>query len=514
MKNVYDEVRNFYEQELVLEPVIKRDWVEGYLRQKAWQGASDDSLRPLWNHIRAFAMYLEASETDYTGYLEEVPAIEYTLVIQWMLEHVSGFRKNLKTVRQFFDSLLDFFKYLAGRKLIADCDELETAAKEIAGGKKLELFPPSLGDFDTLFDESGDSGIKQPDFGVKAMALGKAVERLMSKLGSYFQQKEFADDFHRALLLFNGPLEPLPTEERDEFWLGFWDYFLFDYHLLLTDSIPLAHFQAGFRNRLTAEERQILDELLSARFCVFYIDHVINHDWVECINLFTEERFRLPHPQFHYKQIKKMLFFGHVFSRENIMVNYVTSLEVSANLRRRIKQEVSRQKALFNIQEPAGSWEDMLARHALAVRHTIDLLATMAKVNVTPFHQIDRSYPVPGPKAVANEEVIQALTRQMPEYAFSRYDIELACRMWRDFCQLGKVIVRKPEVWAAAVMVAFSQINGFRTIPIEQLAIDLGISAGGIYTNRGKLFDILELQKFDPRYVNEEGFVLSLFDFL
>jgi len=44
MKNVYDEVQTFYEEEIILEPVIKREWVDGYLRQKAWQGTTLNNL--------------------------------------------------------------------------------------------------------------------------------------------------------------------------------------------------------------------------------------------------------------------------------------------------------------------------------------------------------------------------------------------------------------------------------------------------------------------------------------
>ena len=42
MKNVYDEVRSFYENEIKLESAIKRDLVEGYLRKQAWQGVADE----------------------------------------------------------------------------------------------------------------------------------------------------------------------------------------------------------------------------------------------------------------------------------------------------------------------------------------------------------------------------------------------------------------------------------------------------------------------------------------
>lgn len=513
MKNVYDEVYTFYEEEIILEPVIKREWVEGYLRQKAWQGADDSELRQIWNNIRYFELYLDATENDYTDCLEDIPAQEYGLVIYWLIDNIQGYKKSLKAARRFFDILLDLYKYLVARRVLLNYDELELAAQEIAGGKRLELFPAAL--MDEVEQQRGQSSLvltserslstNDPE------VVGETVEHLMTKLGNYFQQQEFTDDFHRALFLFNGPLAIIPGEDQDDFWLGFWDYFLFDYHLLVNDLTPLAHFQSHYGSKLLHDERHILQELLSATFCVFYIDRVINGEWVECVNLFTEEKFRLPHPQSSYQQIKKMLFFGHVFSRENVMINYVTSIEISSNLRRRIKDEVTRQKALFNIQEPAGSWLDMFSRHALVVRHTINALSTMDKVNVTPFNQVDRVYPSVAENSIPNQAVIETLEHLMPEYGFSQHDVRLAKRLWHDYCQLTRVAVRKPQVWAAAVIFSYSMLNSYNVIPADNIAADLAISKTGIYTNRTKLYDMLQLQKFDPRYLNEEGFVLSLF---
>lgn len=509
MKNVYDEVRRFYEEDTPWDPIIKRDWIEGFFRQEAWQGATDDDLRDLWVNIRAFALYLEATDNDYSGCLEEMPAQEYGLAIQWMTDNVEGYKKSLKAVRHFFDVLLNFYKYLTAKKLVQDYDELEMAAKEISGGKKLQLFPAAFHEgVPSLFGDGADSATHSGDM---LHSVGEAVERLMTKLGSYFQQTEFAEDFHRALFLYTGPVTAIPGEEQDEFWLGFWDYFLFDYHLLASDVTPLAHFRDDYGAKLTHDERHILHELLSAKFVVFYISQVVNQEWVECVNLFTDEKFRLPHPHFNYNQLKKLLFFGHVFAKENVMVNYVTSLEVSTNLRRRIKEEVERQKALFVIQKPGATWDDMFNRHALVVRHAIDMLATLAKVNVIPFDQLGRFYPIIEDKREPNSNVMEEIGTLMRVYGFSLHDIHLARKLWYDYSQLVTVTVRKPEIWAATVVCTFSQLNSYNAIPAESLASDLEISASSIYNYRTRLYDTLELRQFDPRYINEEGFVMSLF---
>jgi hypothetical protein len=502
IKNVYDEVRRFYEVDAEGYAAIRRDWVEGFLRQKAWGGADDEELRDIWANLRMFLLYLRHTEA---ADLEEIPYQEYSRVIKWLTSHVKGFKATLKPVRRFFNILIEFYRHLAVRKVVADTSELEQAAQEIAGGKKIKL----LDDRRLLLGKSTAALTEE-----LSDVVNDIVEGLMLKLGAFFQRQEFHDDFQRALFLFAGPLNTLPDSEPGEFshfWQEFWDYFLFDYHLLASDKTPLTQFAETSRSGFSQEERQIMDELLGARFTVFTVQRLLDEDWVQCANLFSGEEFRLPRPDFTYKVMKNMLFFGHVFSRETVIVNYITSVETSANLRRRIKEEALRQKAIFEVQQPEATWDDYFARHALVFRHTVDALITLAKVNVTPFAQLGREYPAGTGRRATDTRVSALFAKVMPEYGFSRHDQQLALRLWHDFCQLTAVRVRKPGAWAAAAIYAYAQINSPQGIAAEQLAVDLEVSPSSVYANRDRIFKVLQLDKFDPRYLNEEGFVYSLF---
>jgi hypothetical protein len=250
--------------------------VEGFLRQKAWAGAGEDGLREIWTNLRMFLLYLDHTEA---AYLEEIPHHEYTRVIKWLAVHVKGFKATLKPVRRFFNILIDFYRFLALKKLVTDTSGLEQAAQEIAGGKKIKL--DDRKGMRKAADVLGDEIDK---------VVSDIVEDLMLKLGAFFQRKEFNDDFQRALFLFAGPLNTLPDAEPGEFsmfWQEFWDYFLFDYRLLASDDTPLGHFAAAHRDALGDEERQIMDELLNARFTVFTVQRVLSPEWVECVNMFS-----------------------------------------------------------------------------------------------------------------------------------------------------------------------------------------------------------------------------------
>ncbi|EGO64087.1 hypothetical protein [Acetonema longum] len=512
MKNVYDKVSYFFSHELGGNLVITQEWVEGFLRQKAWQGSTDKELSEIWDQLQLLIQYLAVTEHET---LEEISGPEYSIFIEWA-GHATSFKITLQSVRRIFGVLEEFFQYLIGRRLLHTAEDLQLAAKEIAGGKRLRLLKHHLDDdeLERLKHEWTHSlgprtAMMLDD---EASIFADIVERLMNKLAGYFQKNVFDEDFHRALFLYVGPANTIPSphqENFEEFWMGFWDYFLFDYHLIADDRSPVDHFCQS-QEKLSGEERAVLRDLVQAEFSVFYINKIVNQDWVECVNLFTDEVFEMPYPAVDNKMMKRLLFFGHIFSHGTIMANYVASVDISPNLRRRIKQEISRQREIFTVQQPDASWKEFFRRHSIAVRHTMHVLTTVSTVNVTPLHA-RQQYPSVEKKREPQPAVVEVLQRMMPKYGFSLHDIRLAEKMWSDYCQRRETQVRKPAVWAAAVVYTFSLLNSLFNASMEELAQDAGISTSGIYASRGKIEDILELDVHDARYLNEEGFLLLLY---
>ena len=197
MRNVYEEVQFFYDQHKDWNPVIKREWVESFLRQKAWQGASDNELRNYWHTLEAFLKYLVFSGTTQ---IENITYTECCLMLEWMEENIHGFKLTLKPVRKFFDVLLEFFEHLVSKKNIRDLSSLKDAARIIAGGRKLQitdaesLMEKELGLLAELIDNP-----EMDDFAFDDLnnVVGRTVEKLMTKLGAYFQQEKFGEDFRR-----------------------------------------------------------------------------------------------------------------------------------------------------------------------------------------------------------------------------------------------------------------------------------------------------------------------------
>ena len=524
MKNVYDQVQSFYRDDLEWISIINQEWIEGFLRQKAWQGADDGKLTEIWDHLQMFILFLAYADYEY---LDELTQEEYSMAVEWMSVHIDDFECNLKSVRKFFAALTDFYNYLLAKKLIVSNGELSAAAKFMTGGRKLRFLAPIINteQGEPVSDQSARHEPKNTSENKPAKmtlplpedlgkVVGESIERLMLKFSAFFQQEEFSEDFERALMLYNGPWAEKEDEEEDEFWLGFWDYFLFDYHLLDNDMTPLDQFAASYRERLSAEEQEILTELMSARFAVFYVSNIVNQEWVECVNLLTEEKFRLPNPNFDYKKIKKMLFFGHIFFQEQelIMINFITSVEISNILRRRIQEEIQRLYKMFCLQAPQADSSSFLRRHANAVRHTVDLLVTWAKVNVTPYTQMEFSFPEINDSVLPHPAVMGLLEKHMRKFGYSQYDIKLAGRLWHDFSQLEQAEIKKPSIWAAAVIFAYTQVNlGEEGIALDTLAGELKVSQEGLLSHHLKIQTTLQLHPFDPRYLSEEGMISLMY---
>jgi hypothetical protein len=516
MKNVYDQVNSFYDQEEGWYTPVSRDWVEGFLRYKAWQGLTDRELRTVWRQLELLILYLiYISNED----LNDMQAEDYSMAVEWLDRHVTGFTANARSTRRFFSTLRQFYEYLESRKVIIAVTPLEEAERSLRDNRR-SLKPCSYNpgmenrlsaaELVRLLRDS--SGELDADLG---KMIGETAEHLMTQLGVFFQQERFAEDLRRALFLYNGPVDMLAEDENknddEEFWLGFWDYFLFDYHLLSCDQTPLAYFDEECGKSLTAEERLLLNQLLAARFTIFYVKRITGHEWVECVNLFTEETFQLPMPDFSYKILKNSLFYGHIFSQDIVMVNYVTCIEVSSILRRRIQEQVAKQKKIYEIQRPECTWDEFFGRHSLAVRHAIDRLLNLATVNVTPFSLLEKQYPKVAVRRLPDAEVMDRIATIMKKYNFSLHDITLAHSMWNDYYQSTSAKIRRPEIWAAAVVFSYAQLNYPHGFAASQLAADLKVSGSSIYHSRKKLSEVLRLTAFDPRYLSEEGLVCALF---
>ena len=92
----------------------------------------------------------------------------------------------------------------------------------------------------------------------------------------------------------------------------------------------------------------------------------------------------------------------------------------------------------------------------------------------------------------------------------SVYDVTLARNLWQDFLNTDPHVVQLlPQVWAAAVVENYLEINEKRTARNLPFFKDtMGISPIDLEHAYQDIRDALQLEPSDPRYLNEQGFLM------
>ncbi|MCX7971307.1 MAG: hypothetical protein N3A57_07065, partial [Negativicutes bacterium] len=357
--NVYDEINQFFDSSEMVTTIISRDMVEGYCRHSAWQGTKDAILRELWRDLRPLVDYLNSHRQLMAERLSAVKSLEYILVFEWMKGRIPGYNADFQQIARILGVWRDFFFYLSEKKQIDSLDEFAEAVELIAQiaqtGQQPKQGQPL---FDRMLNKWISARSKQSaqalaeNGGDFEGALAERVEQMLNEIVEFFSQPAYRNDMHRALWLFGGPLGEQHELDDMDFWGTFWDWFVFEYHLLDDDLTPLSHYQRSAPKKWSEFEEQIFRELTGLHYRVFYVESIKNGTWVVACDLLTDERFLLPYPDMEIRDIKRMLFYGRMSSRENALLNYLASIPVSTVLRKRIREELTKLKKLYSFQYP------------------------------------------------------------------------------------------------------------------------------------------------------------------
>ncbi len=508
MSNVYERVEKFYNEHKESELILSMDEVERYLRKKAWQGRKDRELRQQWDVVSVILTYI--LEQNLEG-LFALTVYDYQEIMYRISEKQKGFSLKEAHVAGVLEFLENFYDFLDSpnafhwKECLRDARESFYEDGCFSMPKRREA-----GDFYTTLEHMDEITAEDMD------RLNFILDKLLHDIGEYFHQAEFVMDLTRAVALFGGPNYEHPADPdeagQEAFWFSFWDYFLFDYHLLATDETPLRYFYTHEKKNLEPTEADIIRDLLKARFTVFYIENM-DGDFVTCRNMFTDELIDLPAPDTFLPDYNKVILYGHIHARGVMLLNYITTVPASGLLRKRIKEEILRQFELFKYQETKATLEGFFLRQAAAVRHIIHILTDYAQLRVVPM----KDCPAPIVQAEGLRERFAAAEKRLQESAwklgFSSHGVELLTKLYRDFltCSDLSDAIKRRTATLTAVLLVFAKANGAELQDISDGIGVLGADRSAVLRVMPKVQEAVGCIPFDPRYLTEEGFVHSLF---
>ena len=496
--NVYRKIEMLYQRRKQLNKLVRKERMERYFRELAWQGKTDTLLRRIFGVISAMLSYMVRRRLNSFYLLTRYDFVE-------IFYCYADVRPKLRLIEQNVEM---FFGYLEAflRTTTSEDSEVLAALGEGRGmfyqGDGFSL--PDRQEYDEfcdLLEHTEEIGEEDLDH------LNELLDRLVSDMISYFQRNELRPDFARAVMLYSGPF--VESEKADEnWWMGFWDYFFFDYHCKADDMPPVHYYLEQEKGRLSTEEQYVLRDLMHAKLKVFTVKYW-DDEIAVCTDLFTGEELELPCPDGPFSDYKNMIFFGHLQRRGVMLLNYITGLSASKRLQKRIRDEINRQYDRFKIyQMPQATLEDFFVRHAAAVRHTVQILSGFAQLRVVPDMEGEPAARGAVTAALLEPEETR-LETEARKLQFSAYSIFFAKRLYEDY--VSRMKRRGNTATLAAVLILIEGVNGVEYANLEEIVSAFGVTRDDALEAVNEVGAAVNCVALDPRYLTEEGYVQLLY---
>ena len=507
--NVYELITLYYEQlPKASHAVLPKDTAERFLRKLAWSGETDSELKRQWCILQLLAENAIAWDLPTWEYFS---LTDYQELFYQFAEKEPDMAVDEESLAYFFASLVHFGAFCAGKDSAPLLDYLQTARDSFyVLGKFL---PPARRNEDEFYSSLEHKDTISPE---DMDRLNGILDQLLNTLGEYFHQSEFFLDLTRAVMMYGGPdFDPnaeVDPEERDDFYFSFWDFFLFDYHLVESDMTPLAYYYKRQRKKLRFTEDSIIRDLLGAKFTVFSVESM-DEDVVICRDLFTDNIMELPMPDTLFADFSKLIFIGHVHNNGMLLLNYVTTVSASKKLRERMKHEVLRQYNWFVCQKPRATLEDFFAREAASVRQIIRILTEYAQLNVVPMKECPKPVQETASLPRAFHPARARLKQIARSVGFSAYAVSLLSKLYADYVLLSQEPEeqKKTDDTLAAALCIFGKVNGMGSAEMKEFIQRFHTSHIKVRPAAAAMQKLLACVPFDPRYLTEEGFVQALY---
>jgi len=517
MANIYEMVDAYYELHPLAEPLVPQEVVERYFRRRAWKGDDFDDMKVDWELITlsietVLEFDLFSLDTFQPKDLQDIVGRYLGMhgIADPTAQDVQSVLGILKRFLRFLfpqqSALLEETFDEAWRGYFPDGPE---GAFRMPEPLERERFDSLFGDFD------------EEDLSEEALEhLDEYINEILEDFQNYYRAPAYRYDIQRALYLFFGPMwmreEPAIDEEAmQQQFRTFWDFFMFDYHLMEDDRTSLEHFFDKKGKEFQGDKRVILLDLLKSRFTIFRIE-ALEEDAVICQDVFSDDMMELPRPEVVPQDYRKMLFYGHMHEAGVMLLNGIIAVPATAALQRRIQEEIERLYDVYLVQEPHATIQDFFARHAAAVRHIIEQMTSYAKLRA--FGEIELPKPQ---KKKADPKLLERLKdtegrldKRLRKLRFSLFERGLVRRLYRDFRSVRQDVEapeREDVVLAAATMLF--AINNLKAVGEMDAFFQLFHTTSDAVTDcLTEYFFSIGSWRPDPRYLSEAGFVNLLFD--
>ncbi|WP_337384196.1 hypothetical protein [Acidaminococcus timonensis] len=508
MANVYDAIEEFYRNDAGWEQVIPQADMEAYFRHLAWHGICDRELQHRWELLVMLCIYIENAEMT----LDEMTEDDVIDMVSWCGRNVVDYQISYDSVRDFLDTVGTFFVFLKQQ------GKLENSLAPYLARQQLLKDDGTLAIIDRNGnylpgEEKRERKSAPPSEGRVFLNAGESLNGLMGEIHQFFQKEEFNLDFERSVTLYEYSQGVLDVENdgMDRFWRGYWDYFLFDYHLIEGDIIPLEY----FRRHGNSAYPQLVNELCMGFLSIFTIEEMVDEDRFVCRDFLTGEPYFLAFPLEGDAPLEDRVYMGHVFYNRSMGMNYLQSFVLKPLARKRLLEVLNQCRDWYDVQRPGVDWAEFLERESLVCRTILRQISQNPAGCSFPYTTRQEKYlPRPLPEKLT---VVEKLAQELLLVSGrSDYDVELVRHMWQDFLAREPFVGGfEPQVWASALLENFLEINEKRAAQKKPFFLETyGVSNQNLNRAYMEIRTQLKLEPSDPRYLDELGFLMLFSKFV
>ena len=120
---------------------------------------------------------------------------------------------------------------------------------------------------------------------------------------------------------------------------------------------------------------------MKARLAVFSVDSINDENMYLCTDFLTGEQYALNLPIEEEFDTRDMLFVGHCFYNNTMVMNYVRCLKMGRLARKRLYEMLKHCYDWYRIQEPEAKWTDFIERHPMLLRHLTYIYSVYVKLD-------------------------------------------------------------------------------------------------------------------------------------
>lgn len=508
--NVFDFVSEFYKQDPGWGEVMPQSVCETFLRKQSWAGRSDEELIEMWNHMLMFIFYCGHAETM-PG---DMTADDFIQCIGWCSRNIGEFEAKGDFIRKFLDTLVLFCAYLVESRVVMPTDSAEAAREKLFGNGKFTAMTRD-GWFQGEFERFNKQGI--PDLPSRIFIdLGEQMVRFNEFMNTKYIKKTYYDDYRKARHIYErvtgDVAECLGSPEQYE--QSFAEFFFFDYKLLATGRPVIEEFAKRMEGDIGANYShsfiQVLKELTKAKLMLLKVKKEIGDGVFSVVDILRNQSHVMLLPIDKNVEVEDTIFYGHTFNDDTMIVNSIGGTILTPAELKKLKEMLRRAKDYYAVRQGGKcSWDDFISHNQLLVR-TLPMLIVM-KVDLVE----DLASHISGyKKAKLNKKdfLVPVLPKLFPKELFSVTDVEAAMQMWADVqaTDIGEEKEEDPILLALAVSRIYINLCGvynFRNPPKN--TVDFRKAKKEIDRITKEITELLHIERFDPRYVNEEGLFIA-----